>query len=320
MLVCKSLAPARSGLGGWLGLGFALVVLSGAPVQSFADSARSSGGSGGGGDSYGRGSARTRFDAGTTSRASDHDGLIFAETFSEGEVASRERSRRGSSRAKVKTYASAFAGKHKQTLTALAVAGVTVEAEAADGSGQALVLSSSGSLAYARSGKTLSAYALSGTGASAHAETDGKVVYTTSSIPGGTTATFQKGRSSYSIAYTDTGAFAMAVSSRKAVSAMTGTTTQAGALASGDLRAFLRSSTFASAYASPGMASAYAESSGYGRAERKFGGSSAFSTSWASATVKSGKAKVLTSSGSKNCKSVQSLKKVKVARHCNIEF
>jgi hypothetical protein len=312
-------------LGGWLGFGaVALVVLGGAPDQSFADSGETSGGSVGAAESHGSGFTKAEFGGKTISRASEEcdKKSVSAETASEGHAKSYGLSKHGVSHAKVKTYASASASKHKKTLTAHAVAGVAVAAGAADGSGHALVLSSGGSLAFAQSGKTLSAYALSGTGASALAESHGKKVYTSSSVEGGTTSTFKEGQWNYTISYNTTGAFAIAMSSKKSVGAIAGTTTEAGALASGNLGAFLQSSTFASAYASPGMASAYAEALGFGSAGGKFGYSSAFSSSWASASVTSGddEEEALMSSGSKGCASGQWLKKAKFTQHCNIEF
>ncbi len=326
MFVCKSLAPARIGRGSWLGFGVALVVLSGAPSVAVADSGRTAGGTVGGAVSRGTGFVKSEFSGHTISQASEGDRKtgVSVKTVSKGYAEARSLSKHGGSFAKVKTTAVASAKKHKKTLSAFAAAGVEVAAGAVDGSGQVLVLTSSGSLAYAESGKTLSAYALSGTGASAYAEADGHKFYTTASIPDGTTTAFMEGGWSYSFAYTTTGSFAIAISSKKSVSAMTGTSTEAGAFASGDLKAFLESSTFAAAYADTKSASAFAAAMGYGLAESGFESSSAFSSSWASATItisehgKTGPA--LTVAASKGCDSIQWLQKSKITDHCNIEF
>lgn len=284
---------------------------------AFADSAGTGGGTENSASSAGGKQSKASQNADTTSVASTHGKRAGAGTVTEGTARASGKGRHQASGAGVSTMAYAKARTLKGGVQAEAGAAVAVTATAMSSNGLTTANLNSVGVAGAYSIKgRMGAFAYADTQTYAYAASGHRGGLTVS-VPGGSMATYGKGRTQYAIAYTNTGTFSIAIQTRKSVSAMTGTTGNATALATGDLRALASSGVFASAYADRRMASAFASAYGLGQASTagSFARAEGFSSAYAVA-IRTGNAKVAVD-GDRVCVSIE-FKPGKKKRECRL--
>ena len=184
-----------------------------------------------------------------------------------------------------RTSARAHVQSNKRKMEAYASASVDGRANANEASNSANALVGSGGEAYASSNrKKYVAYAGSNSGAYALAIA-GQGSTLVAFVPGATQKTIQRGNKIVAIAYTETGSYSIAIVKRNSARALTGTSANAAALASGDVRAIIKSAMYAEAYADRSMALAFASASINGLAQTSAGSAQAFGQSVAFAKV-----------------------------------
>lgn len=145
-----------------------------------------------------------------------------------------------------------------RTLKAYAEASVAISGRAKQPGGVVVAGTVGHSKAYAISKPGSStAVAQSDSGGYAAAVT-GPSGYRVASVDNGVVQNGQMGKQQYEIAYNSQGDFSIAVTTRRTAQAFTGSTSDVGALANGNLRVILSSGTFAGAYADPFSAAAFA--------------------------------------------------------------
>ena len=253
------------------------------PISASADQAQTGGYSAGGGAGAGNGSTVAGVGLQSSSKAESRRHKADASTdtgafagVAQGEVGV-------GNNVHIHTTAHAGARSNKAKLEAYAKATVSNSAdtvEAADNAGTGTTASAE---AYAASDKKGSvAYASSIDGAYAYANTSlSPVAY----VPDGQTQTITKGKKTVAVAYTEQGTFSIAWTKGKTAGAMTGTTENTAALSSGNIKAAIRSATFASAEASPTKAYAFASATVNAMASNSAGYAEAYGHSEAYASV-----------------------------------
>ena len=159
----------------------------------------------------------------------------------------------------LRTSAQARARSTKSKIEAYAKAKVLSSANSVETAGTADTAAAAVAEAYASFEKNVgaTAYASSLNGAYAYANTSAAVP-TMAYVPDGTTQTITKGKLTASISYTALGSFSIAWTKGKKAGAVSGTTENTEALAAGNIKAAIKSATFAAAEASPNYASAFA--------------------------------------------------------------
>ena len=275
-------------------------------LPPWADSADTGGGAGGSASGSGNGSTSA-----ANHNSSQSDATSTGHSAASGETISSTSSWVGqgnytnNNRINISAQARARASSSKKKIEAYASAGVNAVAKSTEGSTSALSATFNGGEAYAANTEDgSSAYAGSTNGGYALAIT-GPQGSTTAYVPDGQSNTYSKGKKSTTIAYSATGSFSIAMTKGKHAWAATGTTENVGALAAGNVKSVIRSAMYASAMASPGMASAYARASVGAFAENSFGQAQANGHAYAYAVVKRTGNKVVlsvaTSSGPHEC-------------------
>jgi hypothetical protein len=183
--------------------------------------------------------------------------------------------------ADVNSDASASSGPAENTATANA--SVTLRGGAEQTSASANAGNSSSASATATSGAAPRASASTSNGGYAAAAAGGSAV---AYQPGQSSSTYRRGNTTVVIAYTDQGSFSMAISDAASARAMAGTTNETAALSQGRVRAILKSSTYAEAYADMDFAwaEAWAEGDTESGTNDGFSKASGRSYAWARAS------------------------------------
>lgn len=243
------------------------------------------GGTGGFAGAHGHHDLNSGLASGTVSNASN-DANHSQSSSNTGGVAGANQGHHGhGSFVHVATNAGASAYADANTLHAHAYAGSGGVAGAASGHGKVLVKTDNNSEADAlRVGNTATAWAASSAGGYAGATTNGRTFGTSAFVPDGTSRTFDTGRMDYTIAWNKDGSFSLAEATRRSAFAETGTVSNTGAFASGNLGAILNAATFAEAFVGGNTAWASASASIFGASGNGHGNtyagleSSAFAT------------------------------------------
>ena len=193
----------------------------------------------------------------------------------------------------LRTSAQARARSTKSKIEAYAKAKVLSSANSVETAGTADTAAAAVAEAYASFEKNVGAiaYASSLNGAYAYANTSAAVP-TLAYVPEGTTQTITKGKLTASISYTALGSFSIAWTKGKKAGAVSGTTENTEALAAGNIKAAIKSATFAAAEASPKYASAFASATVDAMASNSAGFAKAYGHSQAYASVVRTKDKV----------------------------
>jgi hypothetical protein len=208
-----------------------------------------------------------------------------AQTTSSGHTGGRAGSHHNGSSVNIGVFAHAGARSSEKGVSSDASAGVEAMAGATQGGDLVSVATNNHGATAASSGwKGYSAYATSGAGASAYAKS-GKHGALQASINGGTVNSYQQGKMHYVVASTSTGTFSAAVSTRRYVTAYAGSTSNAQALASGNLQAILASGVYVQSYASRTNTWSYSAAWAQGGANNASNGVNGGANAWAFASA-----------------------------------
>lgn len=273
---------------------------------ALADSADTGGSAEGGAEGSGNGGTTASTETSSQSEAeSTGDSSASGDTVSSTSSSVDQGDSTNSNQIEVTAESSASASSSSTQIEAYASAGVNADAKSTQDDSSASAVTYNGGTAYAVSTKNgASAYAMSADGGYAAAIT-GPNGTTVAYVPEGTTTTYTRGKKTTAVAYSNTGSYSIAVTKGKKAWAATGTTENVGALASGNVKAVVRSAMSAMAKASPKMASAYARASVDAFASNSFGQSKAYGHAYAFAGVRRTGSKIIlsvaTSSGPDKC-------------------